>query len=368
MSAEEILNNFSTQTNQTNNSPSFSSPSNQTFEEIMLANNSSTEEDETNNENNNEVNLTEEELTESDFKAINLLIKEGKLMPMEDDNGNLVPLSTKGDLLELIDRNNEFFQENSYKTAQQEFYQNKSPIWHSLLEYAENSRDLKDIEPLFNAIRTSESTNSIDLEKIEGQEEIIRMYGSFQGLDSKTIDEDIEDLKERGKLKDRATHLKPSIDKFNEQRINSILAEKQQEEEQRLNILNTHYNNVIENIIKPVEVGGLKLTNEHKQLVASTLVPDAKLGGLPIYSIIDNLIATGKFDILSKIALLAVDGNNFDKYYSSKVSNNVAADLQRKLRTANTNQNNTGSITNEELIKQKQNKQSSQGSNFYFAH
>jgi len=376
MSYDEILNKFSsTQTNQSQNvTPAVTEPG-QSVDQILEGFNKSTNTDDNTADDNSQsddtttdnqsVNTTED-LKEEDFKAIDLLIKEGKLMPMEDESGQLIPIKTKADLIDLIDRNNEYFQQNSYEVAQKQFYETKSPVWQTLLQYAETARDINDIAPLFNAIQNYQASTTYDLENEFHQEEMIRVYGQMKGLDPKTIEEDIDDLKDRNKLKDRATQLKPSIEKYNEQRVNSILAQKQQEEQATAQVLQKHYNNVVENIIKPAEVGGFKLTNEHKQMVASTLVPDPKIGGLPIFTIINNLVEEGKFDILTKISLMALDPTNFDNYYSSKVSNKVASDLQRRLRTATSQQNSNGSISETDNNQMKPNTKIDNKSTFYF--
>ena len=279
---------------------------------------------------------------ESELKAINLLIESGKLMPMEDDKGNLIPIASKNDLFELIDKNNEFFQQNTLQEVQKQFYESKSPVWQALLSYAEDARDFSEIAPLFNVIQTKQSISNLDLDNESDQEQVLRMYGQMQKLDPKIIEDDIEDLKMRGKLSDRATQLKPAIDKYQDEQAKQLIAQKEQEEKAQAAFLQNHYNSIVENIIKPETIGGLKLTQDHKNLVASTLVPDPKIGGLPIYAIIDNLLESGNFEILSKIALLATDPKNFDNYYSSKSNDVVATDLKRRLRGASSN--NSGSI------------------------
>lgn len=377
MSYDEILNKFSSSTtNQSQNVTPAVTEVGQSVDQILEGFNKTANTDDNTADDNTQSsdNTTEdnapvntaEDFKEEDFKAIDLLIKEGKLMPMEDEQGQLIPIKTKADLIDLIDRNNEYFQQNSLDIAQKQFYETKSPVWQTLLQYAENARDIKEIAPLFNAIQDYQASTTYDLDNEAHQEEMVRIYSQMKGLDPKTIEEDIDDLKDRNKLKDRATQLKPSIEKYNEQRVNTILAQKQQEEEATAKVLQTHYNNVIENIIKPEEVGGFKLTNEHRQMVASTLVPDSTIGGLPIFTIINNLLEEGKFDTLMKISLMALDPTNFDNYYSSKVSTKVASDLQRRLRTATSQQNSNGSITDSGSNQMRQTTKVDPNSNFYF--
>ena len=83
------------------------------------------------------------------------------------------------------------------------------------------------------------------------------------------------------------------------------------------------------------------MKNEHKQLIASTLVPDESLGGLPIYTIIDKLVAAGDFKKLSKIALLSVDEKLFDTYFLTNKANKVADNVQKTLRQSGVKTNTT---------------------------
>lgn len=305
-------------------------------------------------ENNPNSNPTVETLEESDLKGINLLIQEGKLFPLEDQNGNIIPIKTKQDLIELVDSNNEYFRNQAYQNLEQQVYQTKSPVWQTLLKYAEDARDISEIAPLFNVIQESYQTAQFDTTVPEDQENIIRMYGALQGLDENTIEEDITDLKERGKLEDRATKLKPTLDQYNEQRVQQVMYQKQVEEQQKAQYLQNYYNSVLENVIKPESVAGIRLTNEHKQLIASTLVPDPQIGGLPIYAIIDNLLQQGNFETLSKIALMATDPKSFDNYYSNRVGESINATIQKKLRTSHQSQNQSGSVAEDPTRRPKQ--------------
>lgn len=302
----------------------------------------------TNTNSEAETNTVVEELNPDELKSINLLIQEGRLFPMEDSEGNILPIKTKQDLIELIDNNNEYFRQQAYTNVEEQIYKTKSPVWQTLLKYAEDARDISEIAPLFNTIQESMLEAQLDPSNPEHQEEIIRIHGSLQGLDEQTIMDDIQDLKERGKLEERASKLKPSLDNFNQQRIQQAIAQKEYEEQQKAVYLQQYYNSVLDNVIKPETVGGLKLNDQHKQLIASTLVPDPQIGGLPIYSIIDNLLQQGQFDVLSKIALLATDPQSFDNYYSTKIDGNVAAALQKRLRTSHQNQAKSGSAYSNE--------------------
>ena len=286
----------------------------------------------------------------ADLNSIQLLINSGKLQPWVNEKNEVILPTTQQELLELMDENLETINQNSYQEVEQNFYQTKSPVWQQLLKYSETARSLDEVAPLFAAMQDKETIQTLDTNNEVHQEYIIRQYGMLNGLDAETIDADIEDYKERGKLQERAEKLKPGLDRYNEQRVQQELVKKQQEEQQKQYLLQTHYNNVVENVMNKKEIGGIKLKNEHRQYVASTLVPDDSIGGLPIYTLVDNLLQKGDFDTLARIALLATNPQIHDSYYSAKAANETAAGLQRTLRTANAQQ--TGSIVSNDYTEQ----------------
>ena len=81
------------------------------------------------------------------------------------------------------------------------------------------------------------------------------------------------------------------------------------------------------------DIDGIGLSKEDRALVASSLVIDQNLGGLPIYNYIDELVGQGDITTLAKIALLAMDSNKFDQYYSSRTASKTAKALQKTLKT-----------------------------------
>ncbi len=287
-----------------------------------------------------------ENLTKTDLNTIKILIDSGQIQPWVDDKTNTVILpQTKEELIELMNQNIETISENNYRTVEDQFYTSKSPVWQALLQQSEKARSLDDVAPLFQKIQTYEAGVALDLENIEHQEEVIKQNGLIQGVPISAIMSDIADLKERGKLKERAEAIKPNLDKYNELQIqNDIIARENRERADAI-AYQTHVDNVINRIIIPKDIAGIKFKDEHKQLIASTLIPDESIGGLPIYAIIDNLVKRGEFEHLAQIALLATDRKSYSNYFGNQVANQVASGLQKKLRDSN--QSNSGSVVND---------------------
>lgn len=284
---------------------------------------------------------------EDSFKqGLDKLFKENKLNPYSDgtESGYVIP-ETWEDVVELIEDNKKNWADSSKAKDEQELldriYASKSPAWQFLMQNSELYSDPSELVPLLTAVQNIEYSNSLDLSKEEDQENTIRATLSLQGLAAGDIESEITDLKERGKLKDRSTALKPILDRYNEATASKILEEKQAQDQQKAVFWNGYYKNLEDNIFRAKDIDGVKLKNEHKQLIAATLIPDEKIGGLPIYTIIDNLVAKNDFKLLSKIALLGVDEKLFDSYFLTKKADAKADGIQKVLRQVGTSSNAT---------------------------
>ena len=287
-----------------------------------------------------------EKLDATDLNSLSILIEAGKIQPWVNEKNEVIMPTTRQELIELMDDNFTTFNESNLQEVNTQFYQTKSPIWQTLLKYAETAKSLDDVAPLFSAMQESEVTENLDLENEAHQEYIIKKFGLIQGFDEATIDADILDYKERGKLKERAEKIKPGLDKYNASKIQQEVERREAAELKKQQDVQVHINSIIENVLSKKEISGVKIKEDHKRYIASTLVPNDSLGGLPIYTIIDNLLTQGKFDVLSRIALLATNEELHDNYFGAKKANQVAASLQKTLRTANTAK--TGSIINDD--------------------
>lgn len=285
-------------------------------------------------------------LDDSFKKGIDKLYQEKKLNLFSDgtDTGYIVP-ETWEDVLEVLDENKKIWEQSSKARDKEELLEeiiaSKSPAWKFILENAETYKDPAELVPLLTAVQNIEYSASLDPEKETDQVKIIRATLSVQGLSSTDIESEIEFLKGSGKLGERATNLKPILDKYNQSQTEKILREKELEEQKKATFWNSYYQNLEENIFKAKDIDGVKLKNEHKQLIATTLIPDEKLGGLPIYTIIDNLIANGDFKTLSKIALLGTDAKLFDSYFLTKKADKAAEGIQKVLRQSGTSSTTT---------------------------
>lgn len=290
----------------------------------------------------NKTQSTKEKLDESTKQAITKLIELGELKPFEDNK-----YETVNDMQELIRENKNDWKQETYQEVEKEFYSNKSPMWQTLLQYAEDNKNPADVLSLLSDVNEYQAIQSLSLDTPENQEYIIGASLSLQGLSEDIIKSEIEDLKDRNKLEERAKVLKPALEKYNQDLIEQRLQDKQIQEQQDQLFWENHVNNVVREIIEPSDIDGMKLKKEDKQFVAQNLVPDSRTGNLPIFGAINNLLEQGDFKTLAQIILLANDKKKFNSYYSSKVTSTITEDLQRKLR-----QSKTSETTNVEGIEQ----------------
>jgi len=274
-------------------------------------------------------------------QTLDKLFKENKLSPYSDgtETGYVLP-ETFEEVLELIEDNKKSWIESAKAKDQEELIEEvlskKSPAWQFLIKNSELYENPADLVPLITAVQNQEYSNNLDPSKEEDQEKIIIASLSIQGLPALAIEEEIADLKERDKLQKRASDLKPVLDKYNAEQTAKELGKKTEENKQTKEFWDNYYKNLEETVFKSKDLDGVKLKAEHKQLIASALIPNDDIGGLPIYSIIENLVATGNLKVLSKMTLLGIDENLFDNYFVSNKADKKAEGVQRVLRQQST--------------------------------
>ena len=170
----------------------------------------------------NKTQSTKEKLDESTKQAITKLIELGELKPFEDNK-----YETVNDMQELIRENKNDWKQETYQEVEKEFYSNKSPMWQTLLQYAEDNKNPADVLSLLSDVNEYQAIQSLSLDTPENQEYIIGASLSLQGLSEDIIKSEIEDLKDRNKLEERAKVLKPALEKYNQDLIEQRLQDKQ---------------------------------------------------------------------------------------------------------------------------------------------
>lgn len=276
--------------------------------------------------------------------------KTGKLNPLEDEEGNIVPIKTVEEFQELLEKNIEYRENQARIDDDQKVLDrllaSKSDAYKFVLENAERYNSPSELVPLLQSVETLELFQNLDTENPEHQEFIVRSALKLQGLSDEMIESEVEDLKDREKLGLRADSLHPFLQQYQERETQALLQQKQQEEQARNQFWNGYLTKLNDDFYTSDVLDGMKFSKEHKALIAPQLFPDERTNDIFLHKTIDDLIEKGDIQRLVKIATIALDDKLFDSYYSNRVANKVANNLQRTIRVQST-PSNTVSETKE---------------------
>ena len=183
------------------------------------------------------------------------LIDDEMLIPFDDDKP-IEEYSAK-DFQELLEAN---FQERERQireqTPQQFFESLPEELQYAAKYVMDGGQDLKG---LFGALAATEEVRSLNPETESGQEEIARQFMLASGLVTpEEVDEEIENLKDLGKLEQYALRSKPKLDKMQEKVMQQRLAEQEEMKARQEAAANAYMENVY-NALKPGELNGVKL-------------------------------------------------------------------------------------------------------------
>ena len=288
------------------------------------------------------VTKTSKTKLDDNFKqGLDKLFKEQKLDPFagDDPDSYIIP-ETWEEVVELMDENKRNWIESSKAKDRNELYNeilsNKSPAFQFVMEQASRFSSPSEMIPLLTAVQNQEFSYSLDPTVEEDQVQIIRSTLAIQGLSPSDIEAEIADIQDRGKTESRAVALKPVLDKYNQAQTQRILDETEAEEVKKKEYWDGYYSTLEDDIFKSKDIDGIKIKNEHKQLIARSLIPDEEIGGLPIYTLIDDLVAKKDFKTLSKIVLMGLDEKLYDSYFVTGKVSKSAEGVQRVLRQQKT--------------------------------
>lgn len=286
--------------------------------------------------------------------VVNQLIEDEVLFGFEGEE-----IKTIDDVKELIKANLKYKEENSFDDLWKRKVESYNPQVQAILHYAEKGG--QDITPLLNAMNEVEQSSSINIETEEGQEETIRQVLKIKGFDDEEIKDQIETFKDLDKLKSKAEKFKPELDKLKEQRINLMLRE-QEEREQQAKEAARIYIETVQNTLSKDDVGGLRLKREEKAKVLDALaLPKYRsINGYAVNEFVKVLeeLQFGKnanYDHFLNIVHFAVDRDGFFNKIKESIKNDVTAETVKKLKTsktttANTEQNETTSTSRKNVI------------------
>ncbi len=278
-------------------------------------------------------------------------IKSGKFVAIEEDvAGEVKPFipKTPEEFDEFIDIQVNTQLDNRKKELEEGWYENKSSAWKAVAKYSEMVDSPEEMLPFLQGVGRIESVKDLDENDLDAAEKIIRIRLGRRGESEDVIDDQVDSLKTTDKLVSTATKYKPLLIQEETQYLQGMIKQKQAED--------VKYNQLIENIrtntIKAIEApifGKQKLKRDEQSVVFDLIgVPSLETGGYGIYNKIDSLFEEGKFETLTKIALLLEKEESFINYISNVASDKTAVDLQKKLRVANENRSSSNDDVPEE--------------------
>lgn len=271
-----------------------------------------------------------EKLDDATKQFFNSLIEEKKLFGFQDGK-----LETKKDLQDLLDANYQHKVEAEKKEIYQSVFASMSPAMQFVAQYAGQLNSPSELLPFLQSTSSAERFSSLDENNTSHQELIVRERMRLNGDTDEVIDQEIQDLKDRAKLADKAKAYKPVVQGFYEKQAQHMVAQAQREEQEYFQMVQQNDMN-IRKVLDADQFDGAKLKQQSKGVIYELLaVPREEYGGgMGIYHVIDTLFQQGKFDRLAKIALLAGDEKAFEEMMTNKIKFGVADNQIRRLNTS----------------------------------
>lgn len=278
---------------------------------------------------------------------VNELVESGELFPFEDGAPKTIE-----EAKELIKLNIAENKKSTIDTVWKEKVETYSPQIQAILHYAEQGGT--DVTPLIAAISEVERTGNLDIETEEGQENIISEYLKVSGWPEEDIKEEIETAKDLGKLKSKAEKFLPKISQMNEQRI-QLLMQEQTQREQQADEARKKYLGTIKTTLDKEKLGDVKLTRQDKALIWEGLtdVRHKSWSGQPtnlFFKRLEEMQAGDKvdYDHFLEIVYHTLNRGAFKDKLREELKTIEAADTVRKLKTQDRKANTQETLYEEE--------------------
>lgn len=242
--------------------------SEETSDEAEATEEQKTESDETSTEDLDDLLNPDEEAQEEEEKpkrgrkriegvadVFTKLIDDEMIIPFDDDKP--IEEYNAKDFQELLEANFAERERQIREQTPQQFFESLPEELQYAAKYVMDGG--QDLKGLFSALAQTEEVRSLDPSSESGQEEIARQYMLASGLVSaEEVDEEIENLKDLGKLEQYALRSKPKLDKMQEKVMQQRLAEQEQMQQRQQAAAEAYMENVY-NALKPGELSGVRL-------------------------------------------------------------------------------------------------------------
>ena len=177
---------------------------------------------------------------------------------------------TQKDFIELFEMNAENNKSSTQKEVEDQFFDSLSPRLKQAYHYI--AQGGQDEVALFQALAASEQTRQLDISTEDGQEEAVRQYyQAIQFGDSQEIQKEINSLKDRGELAEKATRFKPKLDQMEESVVQQKL-QVQEESNKKKHIQMQTYMDSVHTVLDKAEINGLPLDHNVQNMLYDGLV------------------------------------------------------------------------------------------------
>lgn len=265
-------------------------------------------------------------------------IKSGKFIAVEEEDSTgkkttFIP-KTPEEIDEVFDLQIGYRLDEAKKEMEKKWYENKTPAWKAISQYAELVDDPTQLIPFLSGVKTLQTVANLNENDTDGAEAIVRTRMEQRGDPEEVITSQIEALKATDKLISTAKQFKPIIIQQEQFSLQQQMAAEQAQKQQYVQLVADIRANALKAIEAPI-FGKQKLKNEEKAAIYDLIAePSEESQGYAIYSAIDSLFDKKDFETLKEIALLLAKKDSFYNYLGATAATNVAASLEKKLRLA----------------------------------
>lgn len=184
------------------------------------------------------------------------LIKKGVIFPFDSEK-KPEEYSAK-EWTELFEENFKDRDNSAFASAQKNVLESMSPTLQALAMYEFEGGD--NLKPVLEAMLKTERSRTLDVEKPEDHEEIVKTWLRFTDFGSEEeIEEEVQTLKDtEGALEKRARRDKPKLDAKVKEQLDKQVAEQRANNQKRQEALQNYHDNIV-NILKPSELNGIKI-------------------------------------------------------------------------------------------------------------
>ena len=284
------------------------------------------------------------------------LIDDELIIPFDDDKP-IDEYSAK-DFQELIQANIEERERQIREQTPREFFETLPEELQYAAKYVMDGG--QDLKGLFNALASTEEVRSLDIESERGQEEIAKQYMLASGLASaEEVDDEIENLKDLGKLEQYALRSKPKLDKMQEQVVQQRIAQQEEMKARQEAAAEAYMQNVYD-ALKPGEISGVKLDRKTQSDLYEGLVQpnyDSYVSGKKVNKLAHLLekyqFVEPNYGLISEALWLLSDPDSYKSKIQEVGKNKAVEKTVRQLKTEQNSRVGSASSQEEESPRQR---------------